>query len=64
MIKHVNECVGCERCTPLCPYKSVKVMICDRCEEEVDHLYWYEGEQLCEDCAIEAFKETFEEVDE
>ena len=64
MIKYVSQCVGCEWCIPACPYKKVRVMICDCCGNEVDRLFWYEGEQLCEDCAIDMFKDTLEEVED
>ena len=63
MIKHVSECVGCEHCVPLCPYRDVTVLVCDECGDEVEKLYWYEGEQLCEDCAVDRFKDELEEID-
>ena len=34
---------------------GVPVLICDRCRDEVEDLYDYYGEQLCEDCLLREF---------
>lgn len=64
MIETRDECVECGKpCIgKSCKYMNVIVKTCDVCGEEVEHLYWYEGEQMCEECAMDRFKETLEEV--
>ena len=58
MITTSNECCGCaspgfpcigDRCELL----HVKHYICDNCGEEVEELYWYDGNQLCKYCVLE-----------
>jgi hypothetical protein len=54
MIRIENECVGC----PLeigclgeaCPYKNVVRYYCDECKDEYEHIYHYDGQELCIDC--------------
>lgn len=41
-----------------CPYMHVTVLTCDKCGEEVDDLYWYHGEQLCDDCLLKEFEKV------
>lgn len=54
MIKHEDDCVGCE--IPCmgngCPLKNVPHLYCDRCKEESDELYIFDGEELCIGCII------------
>ena len=57
MITYENECCGCA--TPAypcmgdaCPNRNVPHLYCDRCKEEADTLYEYEGEQVCVDCIL------------
>jgi hypothetical protein len=56
MIKFENGCVscppeiGCLGCT--CPYINVPHYYCDKCKDEVEVLYHYNGEQWCEDCIL------------
>lgn len=54
MITVEDECVGCLPSMGClgssCPYRSVEHKICDICENEVDTLYNFEGQQVCEDC--------------
>ena len=59
MITYENECCGCA--TPAypcmgdaCPNRNVPHLYCDRCKEEVDTLYEYEGEQVCIDCILKS----------
>ena len=59
MITYEDECCGCA--TPsypcmgsACPYRNVPYLYCDRCNEDVDNLYEYEGEQVCIDCIVKS----------
>ena len=57
MKKKENECVSCG--LPClgnsCPNRNVIRFYCNRCEEE-DTLYYYDGEELCQNCLLEEFK--------
>lgn len=59
MIKITDECVHCPPGTgclgEYCPNKHVEHYICDKCGEEVDDLYWVNGEQFCSDCVLSEF---------
>lgn len=59
MIKYENECVGCHSelgCLGRsCPYINVPHLFCDRCENEVEELKEYSGEQVCIDCLLKEF---------
>lgn len=63
MIVIEDECVGCPTgmgCMgSACPYQNVKHYICDKCDDEFDKLYYYEGRELCLDC-IEKLLEVVE----
>ena len=55
MIKYENECCGCatENYPCLgssCPNRNVKHLYCDECKNDVELLYNYGSEELCEDC--------------
>ena len=58
MITYEDECVGCSAglgCMgSACPNRNVPHLYCDKCKEEVDNLYEYEGEQVCVDCILES----------
>lgn len=60
MITYEDECVGCH--TELgcmgsaCPYWNVKHLYCDKCEDDVEKLYKYGGEEICEDCLLKEFE--------
>ena len=60
MITYEDECVGCP--TELgcmgsaCPYKNVPHLYCDKCEDEVEKLYKYGGQEICEDCLLKEFE--------
>ena len=63
MITYEDECCGCA--TPsypcmgsACPNRSVPHLYCDRCKEEADTLYEYEGEQVCIDCILESLNKV------
>lgn len=59
MIIYENRCVGCPSeigCWgPSCPNMNVKIYKCDLCHDEVDILYDYGGDQLCERCLLDKF---------
>ena len=63
MIKYENECCGCATesypCLgSACPNRNVKHLYCDKCKDDVELLYNYDGEGLCEDC----LKNSFEKI--
>ena len=62
-----NECVGCKSlglpCLgDSCPNRNVVRFYCDRCEAEA-MLYYYYGEEICEECLLKEF-EIVEETKE
>lgn len=66
MIVVENECVGCPDdmgCLYYaCPYYMVTRYYCDKCHEDVDELYIFDGEQLCKDCVLKQLERV--EVDD
>ena len=54
MKKITNECVQCGLpCIgSACSYRNVTRYYCDKCKEEVETLYHYEGQELCESCVL------------
>lgn len=61
MITYENECCGCAvpgyPCIgSACPNRNVPHMYCDMCGEEVEKLYKYDGEEICEDCLLSNFE--------
>lgn len=54
MITYEDQCVGCPQGCINCGRKRVPVMICDKCKEEQEDLYYVGNEQLCADCALDA----------
>lgn len=61
MIRKQNDCVGCDYCIS-CGKRHVVHFYCDKCEADVDKLYEYEGEQLCEDCMRDEFDNWIETI--
>lgn len=57
MIVYKNECIGCPTeigCIgDTCPYRNVKRLYCDECENEDDVLYEFYDEQLCKHCVLD-----------
>ena len=60
MVTYENECVGCppERgcLESACPNRNVRRLYCDRCGNEEEKLYKYDGEELCADCLLDEFE--------
>ena len=61
MIKYENECCGCATesypCLgDSCPNRYVMHLYCDKCKDDVELLYNYDGEELCEECLLGSFK--------
>ena len=52
MISIENECVDCGLpCIyKSCPYYKVVRYVCDCCKDEVENLYYFDGQELCIDC--------------
>ena len=67
MIKIENHCVDCKsaglRCIgSSCPNRSVEVLVCDRCGEEIDprDAYEVDGETICYECRLEELEDEHE----
>ena len=65
MVKLVYDKKNCVGCPPymgclgqMCPHCWETVMKCDVCGEEVDELYRWDGDDMCDDC----FKEEIEKI--
>ena len=57
MIIEENHCCSCANDTyPCyegeCELLHVQVLRCDKCNEKVDTLYVYNGQELCADCLL------------
>lgn len=55
MIKYEDECCGCAvpayPCMgTACPNRKVPHFYCDKCGEDVEELFKWNGEQWCLDC--------------
>lgn len=59
MLVYEDHCVGCPgglSCLgETCSNRNVPVHYCDRCGDELDDVYDYDGEELCEDCLKKIF---------
>ena len=60
MITYEDECVGCPTemgCMgSTCPNRNVKHLYCDKCKDDVEKLYKYDGEEICEECLLKEFE--------
>ena len=60
MVKYENECVGCPPemgCLgDSCPNRNVMHLYCDKFQDDVEVLYDYDGEELCEECLLDSFE--------
>lgn len=54
-VKFENECVGCPQGCIHCGRDKVKHFYCDRCNDDVETLYLYGHDELCEECLLEMF---------
>lgn len=61
MIKKISGCVSCGL-SP-CYHCEDYELTCDHCEQEVEALYRYNKEQVCEECFKELAFEDAEEID-
>lgn len=54
MVTVLNECVDCGLpCLGnICPNRNVTRFYCDKCGDEVETLYEYDGMELCESCVL------------
>jgi len=54
MIKFENDCCDCAlHCRgSTCRNRNAPHFYCDECEDEVEELFEYDGEQICQDCLI------------
>jgi hypothetical protein len=52
MISVESDCYDCDLpCIyESCPHYKVVRYICDCCYDEVDNLYYFDGQELCTDC--------------
>lgn len=52
MVRVESGCVDCALpCVYYtCPYYEAVVYECDSCGDEVDDLYYFDGQELCIDC--------------
>ena len=50
MIKFENECVGCPQGCIHCGRDKTQHLYCERCGEDSEELFIFDGEELCEDC--------------
>ena len=65
MVTREDRCVGCTGGLYGCVYCTLKnsiVLTCDCCSEEVDKLYWFDGQQYCEDCVLENLEQVYVEA--
>jgi hypothetical protein len=59
MVKYENHCCGCATDSypclgSSCELRSVRILICDKCGDEVERLYiGNHNAELCEDCYLE-----------
>lgn len=60
MLKYENDCVGCPQGCINCGRKHVAYWVCDKCGEEAEKLWKYEGEELCQDCLLETIPKAEE----
>lgn len=58
MVRIVNNCVGCPTCSPFCKKNREKVYFCDKCDDEADKLYWFDGNMLCISCIEKRLEEV------
>ncbi len=65
MIRYENDCCACAvpgyPCTGA--HKHVPHLYCDRCDDEVESVYDFDGDYICKECLLEMFEEkTIEDL--
>ena len=60
MIVIGSACVDCDLpCVfTACPYYRVVYYVCDCCGEEVEDLFYWDNEQLCDDCVLKQLEKV------
>lgn len=58
MLKYENDCVGCPQGCVHCGRKKVLHLYCDKCREEVDRLFKWDGDEWCLDCIEKELEEV------
>lgn len=63
MVRYENECCDCASsgypCLgSTCPNLRVPRFYCDKCKEEVEKLWYYNGLEMCQDCILSDFTEV------
>ena len=59
MIKKNEGCIGCsDGCLRGCRNYEVIYLVCDECDQTVDDLYLFDGEQICEECLLNKFEKV------
>lgn len=60
-IREENRCCGCA--VPAypclgdsCELRHYRTLYCDKCENEVERLYKYGGDEICEECLLKEFE--------
>ena len=61
MITYEDECCGCATesypCIgSACHNRNVKHLYCDKCKDDVEKLYKYDGQEICEECLLKEFE--------
>ena len=61
MITYEDECYSCAvpayPCIgSACPNRNVKHLYCDKCKDDVEKLYKYDGQEICEECLLKEFE--------
>lgn len=60
MVRLEDECVGCppeKGCLgSCCPHRNIMHLYCDDCGYDVEKLYKYDDEELCEECLLKRFE--------
>ena len=39
-----------------CPNRHVNHLYCDKCKDDVEKLYKYDGQEICEECLLAEFE--------
>ena len=65
-VRYEDWCVGCPPemgCMgSCCPNRNVPIYVCDKCEEEHDAIYQYDGNDYCRDCFLDLFEQVDDDI--